>query len=203
MKKYIFYYLLIFSSSAFSQFDLSGGMGLYFFSAPDLRDYINVNFATTEELKSFNTSADFFGELGYNINDNYQISAEYTNNIFSYNSNFPVGRYDLQINQHKPSIIAYYTVTGVGYKLKIGGGFGLRIAQVSEELYGSVVEYSTSGFGGLLKAQGDTKLGGDFYALIAGEVRYDFPGEINTLNEGKFNLDSFGIALKLGIVYYF
>ena len=48
-------------------------MGLNFFSAPDLKDYINSNFATTDEMQSFNTSADFFGEIGYNINENYQM----------------------------------------------------------------------------------------------------------------------------------
>lgn len=203
MKKYVIVYLVLFSSSIFAQYDLSAGMGLYFFSDPDLKDYINANFASSDELQSFNTSADFFAEFGFNLNEKYQVSAEYTYNIFSYNSNFPGGRYDLQINNHKPSIIAYYMITGNGYKFKLGAGIGLRIAQVSEELYGTVVEYSTSGFGALIKAQGDTKLGGNFYALIAGEVRYDLPGEIKTLNDGKFNLNSFGVALKLGTVYYF
>ncbi|MCW8849884.1 MAG: hypothetical protein OQJ81_07890 [Melioribacteraceae bacterium] len=202
MHKY-FVIILLFCSVTYAQYDINAGMGLNFFSSPDLRNYINANFATAEELQSFNTSADFFGEFGYNFNDQYQISGEYTFNIFSFNSNFPGGRYDLKINQHKPSIIIYYQIIGMGYKLKFGTGIGLRIAQVSEELYGSVVDYSTSGFGGILKAQGDTKLGGDFYALIAGEIRLDMPGEIETLTGGKFNINSFGVALKLGLAYYF
>jgi len=154
-------------------------------------------------MPSFNTSADFFIELGYNLSNDYQISAEYTYNIFSYNSNFTSGRYDLQLVQYKPSILAYYVVGGHGYKFKLGGGIGARIAQVDEELYGTIEEYSTTGLGILLKVQGDTKLGGNFYALISGEVRYDLPGEIKTLTGGTFNINSFGVALKLGTVYYF
>ncbi len=207
MKKNIFSILLFFSSFTLAQIDITAGMGLNFFSAPDLRDYINSNFVSTDEMGSFNTSADFFGEIGYNFDGNnpkkyYQIALEYTYNIYSFNSNFISGIYDLQVNHHKPSIIGYYVLAGEGYKIKMGAGFGLRIAQVDEKLYGSTENYSTNGFGLLAKTQGDTKLGGDFYAVIAGEIRYDVPGEIKTLNEGKFNINTFGVILKLGISYH-
>ncbi|MCB0729422.1 MAG: hypothetical protein KDC88_00195 [Ignavibacteriae bacterium] len=202
MKKLFLMLNLFFSSLIFAQIDLNAGMGLNFFSAPDLRDYINSNFSTAEDMSSFNTSADFFCEIGYNITQDYQISFEYNFNIYSYNSSFNGGVYDFSLNHHKPSIIGYYVKSGIGYRFKFGGGVGLRIAQVDEELYGSTESYSTNGFGLLLKAQGDTKLGGDFYALIAGEVRYDMPGELETLTNSKINLNSFSLALKLGIAYY-
>lgn len=203
MKKYFIILNFAATSLILAQFDLGAGMGLNFFSSPDMRDYLNSNFASTDEMASFNTSADFFVELDYNISEKYQIGVEYTHNIYSFNSNFTSGRYDLQLNQHKPTLMAYYVSAGNGYKFKIGGGVGLRIAQADEELYGTIEEYSTTGFGILLKAQGDTKLGGNFYALIAGEIRYDMPGEINTLTGGSFNVNSFGLSLKLGTVYYF
>lgn len=204
MKKYFITILLI-CSSAYSQYDINGGMGLNFFSAPDLRDYINANFATTDELQSFNTSADFFGEFGYNFNDNYQLSVEYTQNLYSFNSNGIGGIYDLKLTQHKPSIIGYYLITGVGYKFKFGGGLGIRFATAEEKIPGltQVLEYSTSGFGLLLKAQGDTKLGGDFYALISGELRYEILGDLDFSSGNAVNLNSFGVALKLGLAYYF
>ena len=71
-------------STVYSQYDVSAGMGLNFFSAPDLRDYINSSFASAEEMPSFNTSADFFVELGYNLNEDYQLSIEYNFNIYSF-----------------------------------------------------------------------------------------------------------------------
>lgn len=205
MKKYILVFSLFISSTVFAQFEIGGGMGLNFFSAPDLGDYINSNFASTDEMGSFNTSADFFLEFGYQISDNYQIGIDYTFNIYSFNSIFQIGKYDFELYQHKPSILAFYIITGEGYKFKLGGGLGLRIAQVEEKLLGDTQDYSTSGFGLLAKAQGDTKLGGNFYATISGEIRYDLPGEITTISEEQntINLNSFGIALKLGTVYYF
>jgi len=205
LKKYFYLVILLMNSITFAQFDISAGMGLNFFSAPDLQNYINSNYSSTGEMSSFNTSADFFGEVGYNINESYQISIDYTYNIYSFNSNFVSGIYDLQLTQHKPSLIGYYVIGGVGYKIKIGGGAGLRIAKADEKLPGltQVGEYSKTGFGFLLKAQGDTKLGGNLYALIAGEIRYEVLGDIEVYRENTFNLNSFGVVLKLGMVYYF
>lgn len=204
MKKYFITILLIYSS-AYSQYDINAGMGLYFFSSPNLIDYINANFVTTEELQSFNTSADFFGEFGYNFDDRYQLSVEYTYNLFSFNSSGIGGIYDLKLIQHKPSILAYYLVTGAGYKFKFGGGVGIRFVSAEEKIPGptQVIDYSTSGFGLLLKTQGDTKLGGNFYALISGELRYEVLGELDFTNGNTINLNSFGAALKLGLAYYF
>ncbi len=205
MKKYLILFCIVINSALFAQFDLGAGMGLNFFSSPDLRDYINSTLSS-EEMSSFNTSADFFIELGYNISEKYQISAEYTFNIYSVNANTGIGIYDLQINQHKPSILAYYIISGIGYKFKLGGGAGYRIGLTDEKQQGTtqVFETTANGFGFLLKAQGDTKLSGNFYALIAGEIRYDIYDDIETFTPGvTYNISSFGFALKLGTVYYF
>lgn len=206
MKKYILAISLFVCSSVFGQIEVGAGMGLHFFSAPDLKDYINSNFATTEEMGTFNTSADFFCEVGYNLNEKYQVSIDYTFNIYSYSTNFITGIYDFQLNQHKPTLLGYYYLSGEGYKFKFGGGVGIRFAQVDEKLPGTTetIDYSSTGFGIMLKAQGDTRLGEDFYALISGEMRYDLHGTIETITPGvNFNLNSFGVALKLGVVYYF
>ncbi|MFZ1291970.1 MAG: hypothetical protein WAR79_17870 [Melioribacteraceae bacterium] len=203
MKKYFVILFLFTIKSFYAQYEIGGGMGLSFFNAPDLNDYINTNFSSGEDIPSFTTSADFFVQFNYDIASNYQLSIEYNYNIYSYNSTIGIGVYDLQLNQHKPSLLGYYFYAGPGYKFKIGGGMGLRISQAQEELYGSKEDYSTSGIGFIAKAQGDTKLGSDFYALIAGEIIYDLPGEIKTLSNSKFDLSTFGIGLKLGIIYYF
>ena len=200
MKNFIIALIFITTPSVYSQIDLSAGMGLSFFTAPDFENYAN-SISNIEVVNSFNTSADFFMEIGYNLNSKYQIALEYNFNIYSVNS--PI--IDIELGHHKPSLIGYYALVGNGYKLKLGGGIGLRISKSEERIfaYGSTENYSTTGFGFLLKAQGDTKLSGNLYALIAGEIRYDFPGEINTLNGGVYDLNSFSIGLKLGSVYYF
>ncbi|MEE9430102.1 MAG: hypothetical protein V3V16_03615 [Melioribacteraceae bacterium] len=205
MKKYLIIIQLLVLSNTFAQFDLGAGMGLAFFNSDDLEIYLNSNFANqTNRLNTFNSSGDFFMELGYELNENYQLGVEYNFNIYSFNSSFGLGIYDLSLNHHKPSIIGYYIMKGIGYKIKFGVGTGIRIVQAEEKLLG-VSNYSTNGIGFIFKAQGDTKLSGNLYALIAGELRYDLPGEIKTLGLGGsiISLNSIGVGLKLGTVYYF
>lgn len=205
MKKKLIYLYFLLTSITFSQYDFGAGMGLQFFSSPDLNDYVNSNFAGADEMPSFSTSADFFAEFGYNISEKYQISLNYNHNIYSFNTNSGLGIYDIQLAKHEPSILAYYQIQGIGYKFKLGGGVGYRYAEVEEKQPGTLekINYSSSGFGIMAKAQGDTRLGGNFYALISGEIRYDLHGDITTITPNvKFNLSSFGIALKLGVVYY-
>lgn len=199
---------LVFAVGKFyAQYEVGAGMGISLINTSDLIDYLNSNFASGQ-ISSFSTSADFFFQFNYDVTPKYQLSFEYDYNIYSYNAN-EIGGYNLQLNLHKPSVIGYYYFAGEGYKIKIGGGLGLRIAQIEEKLYGSFKNYSTTGIGFIAKAQGDTKLGGDFYAQIGGEIIYDLPGEITTanniggINNGKFNLNTFGIGLKLGVIYYF
>ncbi len=194
-------------SKFYAQYEIGAGMGISLINTSDLRDYLNSNFASGQ-IASFSTSADFFFQFNYDLTSKYQLSFEYNYNIYSYSSN-GIGSYNLQLNMQKPSVLAYYYFAGEGYKIKIGAGLGPRFAQVEEKLYGSFQNYSSTGIGLIAKAQGDTKLGGDFYAQIGGEIIYDLPGEITTannisgVNNGKFNLNTFGIGLKLGIIYYF
>lgn len=199
MKKILILLFLI-NSTLFSQIEAGGGMGLSFFSAPDFKNYVN-SLSGSQFVNSFNTSADFFVELGYNINEKYQLAVEYDFNIYSVNTVVA----EIELDHHKPTLIGYYYFAGNGYKLKLGGGIGLRYSIARERIisYGSKENYSTSGFGFLLKAQGDTKLSGNLYALISGDIRYDLPGEINTLNGGVYNINSFSVGVKLGVVYYF
>ena len=87
MKKSLLIWAIFLNSFSIAQYDVGAGMGLNFFSAPDLRDYINSNFRSNEEVPAFNTSADFFFEIDYNLNEGFQLGIEYTYNIFSYNNN--------------------------------------------------------------------------------------------------------------------
>ena len=85
MKKIIVTLIFIFTSNINSQIDLSAGMGLSFFTAPDFEIYAN-SISGIEAVNSFNTSADFFAEIGYTVNSKYQIALEYNFNIYSVNS---------------------------------------------------------------------------------------------------------------------
>jgi hypothetical protein len=208
MKKYFFVLAIMFSSTIYSQIDISTGMGINYFNASSLFDYINVNFSGGDRLQSFNSAAEFFLEGDYTISPKFQVGLEYAYSIYSYNKLLGVTNYDLSLNFHKPSLLAYYIIPGEGYKFKFGGGVGYRISKATERI-GENVNYSANGFGLLVRAQGLTTLGDDLYVLIGVDARYDLNGEpssnnktmINPIDNSNVNLNVLSFCFKIGIAY--
>jgi hypothetical protein len=214
MKKYfsllafmtLFFYQPVFAQ----QFSITGGLGVDLTNHSSLNDYISRR--NGERRADFNPNAEFFGEFGYVVNDEFQIGAEYAYSVNSYNSS-NVGYYDLSYNGHLPSLLAYYLISGKGYRFKFGGGTGYRYYSISEVggISTQSLKYSASGFGFLLRADGNTTLGGNLYADISLQMRMDFVGEPkaqdgifrNNFAEQNVNLNSFSVGLRLGLSYYF
>lgn len=190
-------------------------MGIDFINTPSMIDYINQsNFASDgSELPTFNTAVNFSGEYGRLLNENFQLSAELAYLIYSYNANNINGRYDLSYDLIMPSILAFYVLNGKGYDFKFGGGAGLRFLSVDETLPASVKSdnYTSTGFGVILRAEGNTLLSGNLYANVITDIRYDLNGEPtgssgnlrnNVLNE-NVNFNSLSVGIKLGVSYFF
>lgn len=190
-------------------------MGIDFINAPSLIDYINQNNFSSDgsQLPTFNSAVNFSGEYGRIIADNFQLSLELSYLIYSYNASNINGRYDISYNLVMPSLLAFYVIGGKGYNFKFGGGLGPRLLNVDEQLPASPKSdnFSSTGFGIILRAEGNTLLSGNVYANIIADVRYDVNGEPegtlgkiknNIVNEFvNFNSLSFGI--KLGFSYFF
>ncbi|MGE5353806.1 MAG: hypothetical protein ACM3P0_17100 [Acidobacteriota bacterium] len=219
MKRIIFFVLLVLSFKVNAQsqiFEINAGMGIDMSATPSLNDYINTSFATSEDQRpSVGTNVEFYGEVGRQISQHFQMGLEYAMAVSSYNTvNFKAGKYDLSYTIHMPSLMAYYVINGNGYKFKFGGGAGYRMASVDETRsnYSSALNYSSSGAGVLLKADGSTSLGGNLYANIQGLLRMDFIGTpksgnmrlayTNIANE-DVNMNSFSAGLRLGLTYMF
>lgn len=214
MKKIIMI-LAVLAFNISAQVDVSAGMGVGFINSPSFTDYINYYFAPADDgLPSFGTALELFAEADFDVDENYQIGVEYGHQIFSYNVNsYKAGYYDVSYIHFKPSVVGYYLIKGYGYKFKFGGGIGPRFVSMEEQLGNSISkdEYSATGVGFLLKVMGHTLLSDKLYAVIAGDIRYDMPGELAdgdrkirniSLNE-NVNVNSFSIGLKIGISYFF
>lgn len=214
MKKLLFGIVLIISSAQiYAQVDVMAGMGITFQSNPSLKDYIDNLTPGGEGLAQFSSAVNFFGEIDYSINPTFDLGLEYEYKLSSYNTAFGgAGNYDLSYVTHSPSLLAYYVVQGVGYKFKFGGGAGYRIVAVDEELPTSntVTNFTANGFGMLLKAQANTLLGGDFYASIGADIRYDIIGEATDGNQTfgstalkeKIDFNTIAFSVKVGISYF-
>jgi hypothetical protein len=212
--KRIILLLLIIALKINAQIDFSGGMGINFSSATSLNDYINA-LNPTNRLSTFNSNIEFYGEIGYNYSAKMIIGLDYSYSINSYtNDYYGIGKYEIKYNQHSPTLMAYYVMKGEGYKFKFGGGLGLRYLLLNQTLPQSNVpsDYSTTGFGILLKAEGNTAIGKNVFATIAFTLKLDYPGipknngeslSLSTGDMNNVNVNSISGGIRLGILYSF
>ena len=209
MKKIILIILALSFSQTFAQIELSTGMGINYSANSSLKNYLNANFnAGNSVLSTFSAQVEFFGEGVYSVSDNFQLGIDYGLSVYSYNNTSSIN-YELSYNVHKPSVVAYYVIPGKGYKFKFGGGVGLRIVNLDERIF-STVNYSGTGFGFLARAEGHTSLGGNLYAMLAADMRYDLINNLSSENKrfgdnsgGEVNLNTFSVGVKIGISYFF
>ncbi|MDA3860332.1 MAG: hypothetical protein PF445_03815 [Melioribacteraceae bacterium] len=204
MKNVFMIILFIFASKSINaQVDIVGGMGISFVYAPSLIDYVDLR-TPGDEIPAFSSTAEFYGEVDYSISDKYQLGLEYVYTLFDFSSTY-AGNYTLSYAHHKPSILAYYVISGEGYKFKFGAGAGLRIVNLTENIYVDE-NLDAFGFGLLARVQGHTKLSDNVYANIGSTLRTDFPGTPSHDNiefHDNTNLNSFSVSVNLGISYFF
>lgn len=216
MKKIIrIFLIIIFTQLSFAQTELKATMGINFISIPSVVDYINQSQYSppNEQLSTFNTAVIFTGEVGYFFQKNFEVSVEIPYQIYSYNTNIAgSGQYDLSYDTFMPSVMAYYVLAGVGYNFKFGAGAGPRFVNVTEEKkwQGTSDNYTSIGFGGLLRAEANTALSENVFANIGFDIRYDLNGEPedddvnkleNNVEDETVNFNSFSAGIKLGISY--
>lgn len=210
MKKIILLLFLPFINLS-AQWDFGLAMGIDYKSIPTYRDYINYGFApVNNKLKSFNTSVNFSGEVGYQTSKNFQLGLEYSLAIDSYSTFMNTGGiYDISYVMHRPSLLGYYLIAGQGYKFKFGGGLGLRFASLNEEII-TKTNYKANGFGLLVKAEANTLLSDNLFVLMGLDLRYDVTGDLesgsgkkitNLVNNENVNLNSISVGIKIGINY--
>ena len=212
MKKTTLLFLLIIASDfSFAQIELKGTMGINFLSVPSMQDYINFTHPD-DQLGSFNSAIIFAGESGYYFSSSFVLSIEGAYQLFSYTNVSTSGKYEMVYNLIPVSILGYYVIGGDGYNLKFGGGIGPRIVNVDESLpaFGTTEQYSSTGVGFILRCEGNTLLGGNFYANIGADLRYDVNGVpedsegnklVNNVQGENVNFDTFSLGIKLGISY--
>jgi hypothetical protein len=108
-----------------------------------------------------------------------------------------------------PSLLYNYVLIGTGYNFNFGGGAGLRFLSITEKLPSDPNDYNYSsvGYGLILRAAGNTAIAQDVYAYIGADIRYDILKEPkpsvggNTIGDVNFSSLSFGV--RLGISYQF
>lgn len=205
--KIAFALIIIGTSFSQNQNEIRGSMGIDFVSIPSLKDYLDK--LPYEELNDLNSAINFSGSYGRMISETFQLQAEFSYLLYSFTSSDITGQYDLTYSILMPSLISYYVLTGAGYNFKFGGGVGVRFLTAEESLpgTGSKDKYNSTGYGFILRAEGNTAISQNVFAHIGADARYDFIGKpdetagINSIGNVDFSSLSFGV--RLGISYQF
>ena len=211
MKKItLFFLLIIISKLSIAQIEIKGTMGINFLSVPSMQDYINFS-QPDDQLGSFNSAIIFTVEGGYFLSPSFVISIDGAYQLFSYTNVSTNGKYEMVYNVIPISVLCYYVIGGNGYNIKFGGGFGPRIVNVEESLpgLGTTEDYSSIGVGFIVRIEGNTLLGSNFYANLGADLKYDLNGEpenngeklSNSVYNKDVNFDTFSLGVKLGISY--
>ncbi|OGU32071.1 MAG: hypothetical protein A2057_03270 [Ignavibacteria bacterium GWA2_35_9] len=204
----------VLSKLSFAQFDLSASMGINFVNSPSFSDYISQTYAPPgETVEGFIAAVVFSGEAGYRLSESYEAAIDVGYLINSYTSTLSYGQYNIDYGNLMFSLLNYYVLHGDGYNFKFGAGAGLRLLSADESLPGTGITktYSSTGYGFILRAEGNTLLGGNIYAKIAAQAGYDINGEpendgtylYNNVNKEKVNFNSLSVGLSLGVSYIF
>ena len=210
MKKTFLILLIVLStSSLFAQKDneVRASMGIDFISVPELKDYLEANY--TDKLSDFSSAVNFSGSYGRMVSENTQLEVEIGYLLNSYNSGSVGGNYDLSYSLLMPSLIYNYVLVGKGYNFKFGAGAGVRVLSITEKLPADPNDYNYSsfGFGFILRGTGNTAISQDVYAHIGADIRYDSlgkPEENSTGNKiGNVKFSSLSFGIRLGISYQF
>lgn len=194
-------------SFAQKQNEVRASMGIDFVSVPDLKNYLEANY--TDILSDFSSAVNFSGSFGRMIGENNQLEFELGYLLSSYNASSSLGNYDLTYSIIMPSLLYNYVLDGKGYNFKFGGGAGLRILSITEKLPADPNDYNYSsfGYGFILRAAGNTAIAQDVYAHIGADVRYDVNGKPDETTEtnsiGNVNFSSLSFGIRLGISYQF
>jgi len=211
MKKItVLFFLIITSGFSLAQIELKGTMGINFLSVPSMTDYIN--FSNPEnQLGTFNSAIIFSLEGGDFLSPSFLLSLDGAYQLFSYTNVSTVGKYEMVFKLIPVTAMGYYVIRGDGYNLKFGGGIGPRFVNVEESLpgLGTTDSYTSTGAGFIIRCEGNTLLGGNFYANLGADLRYDLNGEpenngeklTNSVYGQNVNFNTFSLGVKLGVSY--
>ncbi|MCK9209646.1 MAG: hypothetical protein M0P61_02295 [Ignavibacteriaceae bacterium] len=201
-------------SFAQAQWEVRGSMGLNIVSMADLKDYLNANyFVGNDRLSQFTPAVETGIEVGYQLEEHFQLACELS---YEYNSfsNTALSTNSFSYNLLQPSLLGYYTINGKGFQFKFGGGIGPRFVFASElsPYTNSMLKYRSTGYGFVAKVDGITSIGGNYFAYLGFDLRYNQNGKlsdsdgkekINNVTDAALSLNSLSAGIKIGVAVTF
>lgn len=193
---------------------ISAGMGVEYFSAPDVVDFINALVApyAGQRVPQFRPAVQFFGALVYPLSIDWVVKAEYLYMLASYTPEVTGVSSDFTLTIHMPSVIFQYVLWDERlYNIKAGAGLGYHFAALSDKFLTIDDRLTGKGLGIVADLEGNTAFGDHLFAYLGGDIRWEFIGTMKSRSSGSQTSqliplptgNSFGIGARLGLSYYF
>ena len=191
----------------------SAGMEISYSNNPKLKTFVeytlpNYPYVADEyKLKSFSSGLGFFASGELQLAKNFSAKIDYKYFIKSYNSDADIyANYDFSYFNHE-IYLKGYMLFPVDYVIfKVGGGAGFIHSSFSKKYFGLESTYTANGLGLTLEGIMDVQLSKNLaafinlgmYDRIQSNLKSDSGEELKASNGDGVNLNSFGVALRLG-----
>ena len=206
------------AAKAQDRFSAYGGMGVIYYKADGLSNYLNYAAPGSIVPKSFTSAIRFFIGGEYAVTRDWALGIDYGYITKSVSGNNSIGSQQVDIAYSLPSLAIRKILREKGFSIRLGGEVGYHFGSVSiSSPYSSqTLDYSAAGFGIKLNGSVDTPLDKHLYARIGVNGDAEFIGGLKSkdgsrltyldYNSGNFlpvNMDLLGVGVSFGIVYYF
>lgn len=221
MRAGIFFFaaFLLFAGSARAQmFSAYGGLGVEYYKADGLSNYLNYAAPGSVTPGSYTSAIRFILGGEFDVTKDWAVGIEYGYITKSVTGSNAVSSQQVSFSYSLPSLTIRRLISGDGYSLRFGGAFGYHFGSLSTSspYSNQSVDYSAKGIGVQLDGSLDTRLDPKLYARVAVNARAEFVGDLkaadgsnltyidyNSGNTLPVNMHMLGVGLSFGLVYYF
>ncbi len=211
--------LVLFAGNAFAQqFSAYGGIGVEYYKADGLSNYLNYAAPGSAIPGEFSSAVRFMVGGEYELSKDWAVGIEYGYITKSVSGNNFLSSQQVNFSYSLPSLTIRRLIRVQGFVVRLGGAFGYHFGSLSTSSpYSSQsVDYSATGLGVRLDGSFDAQLDKRLYVRVGGEARAEFVGNLKAadgteltyldFNSGNMlpvNMHLLGVGVSLGLVYYF
>lgn len=206
------------NARAQQRFSTYGGLGVEYYKADGLSNYLNYAAPGSVTPKSFTSAIRFFLGGEYDVTNKWAIGLEYGYILKSVSGSNSLSSQQVNFSYSLPSLTVRRLIMEKGYSLRIGGSFGYHFGSLntSSPYSNQTQDYSAKGVGLALDASFDGQLDKRLFARVGVDARAEFIGDLkakdgsdltyvdyNSGNSLPVNMNLFGVGVSFGLVYYF
>jgi hypothetical protein len=186
-------------------------MGVSAVAPWDVVDIVTSLRSDRQETPVFTAGVEFFGGVTVPAGGPWAVRVEYGYQRISYGVDSFLGRTELEVSTHLPSVALLWTpLSGDQYLFRCGGGAGYHWGSLDRHERGSDARWTAHGPGFVLLVEGATGLGDNLFAYLGASLRWEALGDLQNNGgtspagvalPGPLKLSMGAAGVRLGLAY--